>query len=476
VYWQEGRLGASVPYLLDQLPLAEASWLLWHDVLPDDALQTIYDTYRGASYRRCFSFSQLVHLVNDALTRHQGHAHKTLAQHTDSGQCPASEPAFYGKLRRLPIALSEGFLADGALRLRAWRPEQPHRPRPSSLQAFRVLIMDGKTFKHAAKRLKPLRPRAGRALGGKALVALGPATGLIVGMAACPDGHTNEAKLVPQRLPQLRQRLSGPRLWVADQGFGDLAQVRRCTEGGDHCVLRLHPKSQFTPDPLQPARTGVDAEGRAWAEEIGQLRSTREGTKAMRRLTRVRPGKADLVLITDLLDSAAYPAHDVLGLYRVRWGIASVFWTASEVFPWKHLIGSHPQGIIFQASLCMMDYNVLQVLRGLVAQTQQRRAQEVSTQNLFTDLQHELIALHRLAKPDALVAGLRERAASLVDLRAYRGERLGQAWTPLGAKAPAKKRHLPKPKHKRGGAAHFSSHRILEEYKKTQREQMAKDV
>jgi len=469
-------MDASVSYLLQQLPLAEASWLLWHHVLPEQALQAIYDSYRGASYQRCFSFSQFVHLVNDALTRHQGHAHKTLAEHADSLQCPASEPAFYGKLRRMPIPLSEGFLADGALRLRSWLPDQPHRQLPSSLQAFRILLFDGKTFKYAAKRLKPLRQHAGRALGGKALVAFEPATGLLVGMAACPDGHTNEAKLVPQLLPQVRQRLSGTNLWVADQGFGDLAQVRRCTEGGDHCLLRLHPKSQFTPDPLQPARPGVDAEGRVWTDEIGQLHSKREGTKTMRRITLVRPGKTDLVIITDLLDTAAYPVNDLLELYRVRWGIESVFLTVSEVFHLKHLIGSHPQAIIFQASLGMMYYNVLQVLRGIAAQTQERATQDVSTRNLFADVQHELIALHRLAKPDDVVAGLQERATSIVDLRAYLVERLGQAWTPLWAKAPPKKRHLPKPKHKRGGAAHFSSHRILEEYKKTQREQEAKDV
>jgi len=469
-------MDVSVPSLLNQLPLAEAAWLLWNEVLPDDALPSIYHTYRGASYQRCFSFSNLVHLVNDALARHQGRAHKTLAQHTDSDHCPASEPAFYGKLRRMPIALSEGFLADAALRLRSWLPDLPHRPLPSSLQAFRVLLMDGKTFKHAAKRLKPLRQRAGRALGGKALVAFEPATGLIVGMAACADAHTNEAKLVPHLLPQLRQRLPGPTLWVADQGFGDLAQVRRCTAGDDHCVLRLHPKSQFTPDPLKPPRTGVDAQGRTWIDEVGQLHSKREGTKTMRRITLVRPGQKNLVIVTDLLDADAYPADDLLELYRIRWGIETVLLTVSEVFHLKHLIGSHPRGIIFQASLCMMYYNVIQVLRGLVAQTQQRATQEVSTHNLFTDLQHELIALYRLAKPDDIVAGLRERAALLVDVRAYLLERLGRAWTPLWLKTPAKKRHLPKPKHKRGGAAHFSSHRVLEEYKKTQREQKAKDV
>jgi hypothetical protein len=60
--------------------------------------------------------------------------------------------------------------------------------------------------------------------------------------------------------------------------------------------------------------------------------------------------------------------------------------------------------------------------------------------------------------------------------RGYLLARLSRARKPLWAKAPAKKRHLPKPKHKRGGAAHFSSHRVLEEYKTIQREQKAKDV
>ncbi len=321
-----------------------------------------------------------------------------------------------------------------------------------------------------------MQKRAGRALGGKALVALEPATGLIVGMAACSDAHTYEAKLVPQLLPQVRQRLPGPHLWVADQGFGDLAQVRRCTEESDHCVLRLHPKSQFTPDLLGPVCTGVDGPGRAWSDEIGQLHSRRQGTRTMRRITLAGPGKKDLVIITDLLDAEAYPANDLLELYRVRWGIESVFLMVSEVFYSKHLIGSHPQGIIVQASLCMMYYNVLQVLRGLAAQARQRATQEVSSHNLFRNLQHERIALHRLAKPDDIGASLRERAAAIVDRRVYVLDRLGQAWTPLWVKAPAKKRHRPKPKFQRGGAGHFSSHRVLEEYKKTQREQKAKDV
>jgi hypothetical protein len=84
------------------------------------------------------------------------------------------------------------------------------------VQEFAVVVLDGKASKRVAQRLKPLRGRKGGVLGGQALVALELATGMAVAMATDPDGETNEAKLVPALLPQVRRCLAGPRLWVAD--------------------------------------------------------------------------------------------------------------------------------------------------------------------------------------------------------------------------------------------------------------------
>ncbi len=447
--------------LLDKLPLAEATWLLWHEVLPDHDLEAFYDAHRGRCYRRAFSFANLVYLVNDALCQHGGSAQQTLCRHDQTDLLPATEQAFYGKLRRMPVALSEAFLAEGADRLRPLLPDRPAVELPPCLRAFRVLILDGKAFKHAAKRLKPVRGQAGRGLGGKALVALEARTGLLVGMTADPDGHANEAKLVPQLLPALRRRLPGTNLWVADQQFGDLAQVRRCTADGDHCVLRLHPKSQFTPDPDRPVCRGVDRLGRAWVEEIGELHSRREGTMTVRRLTLQRGDAKPLQLVTDLLDGVRYPADELLELYRERWGIEQVFQQVSEVFELRHLIGSHPQAIIFQGALCMLLYNLLQVVRALVAQSQGRAAATVSTEALWYDLRRELTALHCLESPDGLLAELRARGAGLADVAAYLRGRLAAAWTERWVKHPPKKRHYQRRKHKRGTGGHFSIHRIL---------------
>jgi hypothetical protein len=291
-------------------------------------------------------------------------------------------------------------------------------------------------------------------------------TSLLVGMAAHPDAHLNEARLVPQLLHTARQQLPGIRLWVADRQFGDLAQVRRCTEEGDHCVLRLHKKSRFDADATQPVRRGVDERGRAWVEEIGTLHSTRQGSMAMRRITLTREGQEPLVIITDLLDTERYPANDLLALYRERWGIEQVFQKITEVFHLSRLIGSSPQAIIFQGAFCMLLYNMLQVVRAIVADTQDRAPATVSTFHLFEDLQKELTVVHFLIAPDTLIETLRTQAATLTDLPAHLQKILGAAWKKRWIKSPPKKRNPTPSKHKRGTGGHFSIHRVLIEHQK----------
>src|SRR5205085_5623175 len=106
-------MDTDVRTVLDKVPLAEATWLLFDQVFPDDTLNAIFDRHRGACYQREFTFANLVHLVNDALCQHGGRAKQTLDRHAGSGACPASAQAFYGKLRRMPIALSEALLTGG---------------------------------------------------------------------------------------------------------------------------------------------------------------------------------------------------------------------------------------------------------------------------------------------------------------------------------------------------------------------------
>src|SRR5262249_8490051 len=160
-----------------------------------------------------------------------------------------------------------------------------------------------------------------------------------------PHGHVNEQVMVSDALAQVRERVRGPRLWVADRLFGNLANFKRCTQSGDHCVLRKHIRSVFQADPEQPVGAGVDAEARSWTDEVGRVRSSGEGEQAARQTTLRREPEGDVVLLTSLTDRQAYPASEILELYRQRWDIEEMYQKVSEVFQLKRLIGAHPQAM-----------------------------------------------------------------------------------------------------------------------------------
>jgi hypothetical protein len=452
----------TVRELLPRLPLADAVWELWSVVVTEPFLQGLYEQHRGRCYEKLLSFPTIVNLVADALCQHRGSGHQTFVRASEEDQLEASIQAVYGKLRRLPIELSEAFLAECTKRLRAYLPQRPAVQVPASLAAFRIVLFDGKTLKRASKRLKATRGQPGRGLAGRALVGLELATGLITAFSADPDAHSNEARLVPQLLPQIRQRLPGIRLWVADRQFGDLVQIQRLTEKDDHFVLRHHPRTSFTPDRSRPSRSGQDRFGRMYTEQWGWLRSRRQRRELyVRRIVLQRPNQESVALLTDLLDEKKYPAEDLLEVYRERWGIERVFQQVSEVFHLLHLIGSTPQAAIFQCGFCMVLYNLLQVVRAIVADTQDLPVGEISSEKLFYDLNRELITLHTLVPRSEIVYEIPLLAARQANLMRYLRYSLARAWTNRWLKAKPKKYRPPEPKRVVAGS-HFSIHRAIQ--------------
>jgi Transposase DDE domain len=342
--------------------------------------------------------------------------------------------------------LSEAWLAESTARVCPVYPRAARVPMAPSVQAVAVVVLDGKAIKRVAKRLKPLRGRHGGVLGGKALVAVELANGLAVAMATDADGETNEAKLVPALLPQVRRRVAGPRLWVADSQFCDLTQTAAFTAAQDHFVVRYHPKTHFCPDPTRPAQYGQDAQGRAWVEDWGWLGCARaKMRRVVPRITLSRPGEESVVVITDLLDAEQYPAAELLMVYLARWSIERVFQQITEVFHLQALIGTTPQGTVFQLAFCLLLYNLLQVVRAYVAVAQARPPATISTELLFADVQRQLVALTELV-PSPVVVPLFEPASSPDTLCAHLRRLLATVWTPPAVgESAGEETHTPDP-------------------------------
>ena len=429
--------------ILSRLPLADAVLSLWRWVAEPLFLLSVFTRHRGLGYEKEISFGVLVQLIADALLEHQGSGRKSFERGREQGLLTASVQAMDQKLSRVPLGLSEAWLAESTARLRPVYPEAARLPVSPALQGLEVIIVDGKAIKRVANRLKPLRGRKGGVLGGKALVALELRSGVVVAMATHADGETNEAKLVPALVPQVREQVAGRRLWVADRQFCDLPQPAAVATGEDHFLVRSHPQTPFCPDTTRPAQRGQEAQGRVWEQDWGWLGSTQaKRRRFVRRLTLHRPGEETIMLLTDLLEATQVPAADLFDRSLARWSIERVFQQITEVFHLQTLIGTTPQGTVFQFAFCLLLYHWVQVVRAYVATAQARPVPTISTELLFADVHRQLVAFTELV-PAAQVEPLFPVLPTEAALRAQLTRLLATVWTPRWLKAPPKKRKAP---------------------------------
>ena len=307
-----------------KMPLAQAVVEVFQFVGSDARLQAVFDEHRGRCYDKQIRFPDLVTMIGDALLEHGGSGNQSFSRAQEAGALNASKVAAYGKLGRLPVAVSQAFLAELTQSLWELFPTRAHRQAPVSLRAFSTITLDGKAIKCVAKRLKSLRKVAGGMLGGRALVAMHYETGLVIGMHADEDGDANDVRFVPDLLPMVRERIAGVLLFLADSGFCDLCRFEEFTEGGNHFLVRRHPKVGFHPDPDRPAQMGIDAQGRSFREEWGWLGAANHPKRRyVRQITLQRPGEADVAIVTDLVDAELYPAEELLDHYLQRHGALS---------------------------------------------------------------------------------------------------------------------------------------------------------
>ena len=152
----------------------------------------------------------------------------------------------------------------------------------------------------------------------------------------------------------------------------------------------------------------------------------------------------------------------------MRWQIENVFQQITDVFELRHLIGCTPRATVFQASLCLVIYNLLQVLRGHVAAGRPAAVQlnDISSENLFESLTEELLSLQPLQQRKGWIdssywCGSQQQTRAKLT-------RLGGLWSERWHKAANKKRRAAKPKAKQSGA-HTSVHKVLQRAKENSR-------
>ena len=333
--------------VLARLPLAEAVWTLLRHVADESLLSQLFERHRGTGSERDVPFALLVELVTDALLQHAGSGRQSFQAAREVQRLTATNEAVYGKLRRLPVELSEAVVRETTRRLRQALPEGQRSDVPPALSDYQVVVIDGKKLKRLPKRLQALRGVRGKMLGGKVLAGLLLNEGLIVAMHASPDGEANDAPLAPQLMDQCQAEFDGPLLYIADRQFCDLKIPRRIDADDQRFLIRYSKKMLFS---AEKERVFSDASGRAVREAWGWLGSPKDPRRMyLRQITLDRGGEEEVILVTNLLDADEVPSEQLLEAYLARWTIERVFQQVTEVFHLQRLVSTSPQGAIFSS-------------------------------------------------------------------------------------------------------------------------------
>jgi hypothetical protein len=452
--------------VLARLPLADSVWRLLHFTMADVWLDDLWNRTRGICQERVLRFGTLAHLIAEALLQHGGSGRQAFERAQEDGRLTVSIGSTFEKLGNLPLPLSEAFLEEGSLRLRAILPVDPViDPLADCWADHEVFATDGKAVKHVKRLLKPLRDLQAGILGSRSAVLLNLRTGMAVAMSGHLDGEAGEGALAEDLLPKMAAA-AGERPWVVvlDRLYCNLTFPPRILNAGGHFVIRYDSHTSFYRDETRPAHEFRDDRGRRVVQEWGWLGKAKDSRRLyMRRVTLWLPdGKPVVSVITDLLDDQKYPALDVLALYKNRWGIEKVFHQITDVFSLKKLIGTTPQATLFQLSFCLLLYNTLQVVRAHLASHQNCVPEKISNEKLFYDVKRQLVASNELVEVDEL-PGMLGEVPMASDLRTYLRDRLQGTWSRRWWKAGSSSGGGHQKVKKRVLGNHTSTYRVLEE-------------
>src|SRR5262249_2701452 len=131
-------------------------------------------------------------------------------------------------------------------------------------------------------------------------------------------------------------------------------------------------------------------------------------------------------------------------------------------------IGTRPEGVIFQFALCLVLYDLIQVVRGVIAGGSERPRETISAEKLFEDVQRQMIAWTETGPPDETIAHFAGPWTAL-PVKVRLRELLAGVWKERWLKSPAKRPQLPQKRVKK--RTHGSVYRILEDYQQRLRKE-----
>jgi hypothetical protein len=306
----------------------------------------------------------------------------------------ASASAFYRKLNRMGLPISEAVVRRMALRARQLIVAGGGLM-PEPIPGYAARILDGNVLTGTEHRIAPLRTTRSAGLPGMSLAVYEPASGLILDVILEEDAHTQERDLID------RVALESGQLWIMDRNFCVRALIFRIARQGAYFLVRWHRSTL----PFQPAgrlrRRGRCATGEVFEQPI----DVPDGQGGIHRLRGIllkldqptRDGETEISLVTNL--PAEVTAIACCEAYEGRWRIEGQYQELTDLLHCEVPTLGYPRAALFAFSMSAVAGDALAVLKAnLRVAHGPEMADEVSSHALADDIA-EVYSGMRIAVP-----------------------------------------------------------------------------
>jgi len=348
---------------VEEAPCAVAARMVLMFLLNDEILRTLWAKNAITQYEQEITLTNLVNVVLDVACGSRRSIRAAYLPRKD--EIAASLTAFYGKLNRTELGISEAVVAytgkQAGQLIRAMNDTQAMGGlQQEPVPGFPTYVVDGNVLTGTEHRLKPLRQTRAAALPGKSLAVYEHATGTVDQAVLCEDAHTQERAM----LHDLEIRPGTH--WIADRNFCVTSFFLRIQKLGAFFTIRHHLSLTLHPEGKAIPRGRCDT-GKI-SEQTIKVTDKTDGNEQVlfwRKITLkldvpTRDGETQLVLVSNL--PAEVPAKTIVTAYRQRWKIEQHFQRLTD---WLHCEAptlSHPRAALFAFCMSLVAANALAVL------------------------------------------------------------------------------------------------------------------
>ena len=341
-------------------PCAVMARLSVEHLVDDQTLSFLFAERACGQYERQLTLTNLVDVMLDVACGI--HASPRSAFQARSDQIATSLSAFYGKLNRTELGISEAVVAHSGEKARAVI-RSMHGLDSEPVPGFASYVLDGNMLAGSEHRLKPLRKTRAAALPGKLLALYECASGVVVKTVLWEDAHSQERALLPDLIIEAGIHL------LADRNFCVCGFMQRIEQSRSWFTIRHH-RSSFPLDSVEHVgqirhcgrcQTGtVSEQAIRVAGDDGRWFLWRKITLHLD--TPTRDGETEIVLITNLPRRVKAPT--IAMAYRRRWTIENHF---QRLTAWLHCelptLG-YPRAALFAFAMSLVAGNALAMLIG----------------------------------------------------------------------------------------------------------------